>query len=73
MIKKINKAIEKFLNDGMTEAGKARIIANIERANSQECKKMLEIHEVNSQVIDGILNDPYWITVIKESIEAGTL
>lgn len=72
-IKRINQAIEKFFSDGMSEAGKARIVANIEKANSKEYQFQVACHHITNQVIDDMLNDPFWVEVIAEAREAGTL
>lgn len=73
MIKKINQLVEKFFNDGVSEAGKARIIANIEKANSPEYQWQVATHAVMVNVIDDMINDPFWAQVISECKEAGTI
>lgn len=71
MIKKINQLVEKFFKDGVSEAGKARIIANIEKANSPDYKWQVACHDVAINVIDDMLNDPFWASVIMEAKENG--
>ncbi len=71
MIKKINQAVENFFKANMSEAGKARIIANIEKANSKEYQWEKASHAIMTQVIDEMLNDPFWCEVIAEAKEAG--
>lgn len=73
MFRKLNQAIEKFLSDGMSEAGKARILANIEKSNSQAYKMQIVNTMVVNEVIDDMLNDPFWVEVIAEARETGTL
>lgn len=73
MFKRLNQVIEKFLCDGITEAGKKRIIANIEKSNSQAYKMQVVNVMVANEIIDDMLQDPFWSLVISEAREAGTL
>ena len=73
IIKKINQAVEIFFSNGMTEVGKARIIANIEKVNSPAYKMQVVNVMIANEIIDDMLNDPFWSLVIAEAKEAGTL
>jgi len=73
MIKKINQAIENFFSKNISEIGKARIIANIEKANSKELQWMKYHNQVTVNVIDDMLKDPFWAQVIAEAQESGSL
>lgn len=48
---------------------KARTVANIEKQNSRLYKSQVAKHEIAVDIIDNMLNDPFWREVIAESLK----
>lgn len=63
------KKISLWLSNAMSEAGKARIVANIEKSNSTEYQMIVANHHFVNSVIDDILADPYWYDIAVQAIE----
>lgn len=57
------------INSTVSEETKARVVANIEKANSKAYKHQVASHAIVGQVIDDMVNDPFWREVITEAIE----
>ena len=53
----------------VTEETKTRVVANIQKANSQEYQYQVASHALVTQVIDDMLKDPYWYEIMTECIE----
>ena len=66
MINLLTKLFGKF---EVTDETKARVVANIEKANSREYQYQVASHALVTKVIDDMLNDPYWREIMIECTE----
>lgn len=53
-----------------SEETKARVIANIEKANSKEYQRQKAESALIDQVIDEMLEDPYWYEIAVKALES---
>lgn len=48
---------------------KARVVANIEQANSREYQMQVAEHHFVNSVIDDVLSDPYWFDIAQQAAQ----
>lgn len=49
---------------------KAHVVASIEQANSPEYQRQVAEYHLVNKVIDDMLQDPFWVDLIKEVLES---
>lgn len=67
-IKKADEKITKVIFGDVSEETKARVVANIEKANSEEYRFQVASHQLVTNVMDDILADPYWREIAIEAL-----
>ena len=63
------KQIAKLISNSISNEGKKRIVANIEKNNSKEYQYQVAEHAFVGSVIDDILADPYWREIAIEALQ----